>query len=128
MQEISSDQVSFLILKLRQFHAKYAPAIPDSGDNVADDADREVLFDLPDDTTEEEIRAFFQQLNEDEAIELRAMLWVGSGTYEDWTETIVVARQDPESRRAETFLSAPIAALMRLPNPRPATAAASLAH
>ena len=79
MREISSDKVCFLIIKLRQFQAKEAPVIPDPGDNVTDDADREVLFDLPDDATEEEVRAFFEQLNEDETVELLAMLWLGSG-------------------------------------------------
>lgn len=110
MREISSDQVCFLIIKLRQFQAKEAPVIPDPGDNVTDDADREVLFDLPDDATEEEIRAFFEQLNEDQTVELLAMLWLGSGTYEDWSEAAAAARQDPDSRRAETFLSIPLAA------------------
>ena len=110
MREISSDKVCFLIVKLRQFQVKEAPVIPDPGDNVTDDADREVLFDLPDDATEEEIRAFFEQLNEDEKVELLAMLWLGSGTYEDWTEAVTAARQDAESRRAETFLSVPLAA------------------
>jgi hypothetical protein len=109
MQEISSDQVCFLIVKLRQFQAKEAPVIPDPGDNVTDDADREVLFDLPDDATEEEIRAFFEQLNEDQKVELLAMLWLGSATYEDWTEAVAAARQDADSRRAETFLSIPLA-------------------
>jgi hypothetical protein len=110
MQAISSDKVCFLIIKLRQFHAKATPVIPDPGDNVTDDADREVLFDLPDDATEEEVRAFFEQLNEDEAVELLAMLWLGSGTYEDWSEAVAAARQDADSRRAETFLSIPLAA------------------
>jgi hypothetical protein len=109
MQEISSDQVCFLIVKLRQFQAKSAPVIPDPGDNVTDDADREVLFDLPDDATEEEIRAFFEQLDEDEKVELLAMLWLGSGTYEDWAEAVAAARQDADSRRADTFLSIPLA-------------------
>lgn len=110
MQEISSDQVCFLILKLRQFHAKEAPVIPDPGDNVTDDADREVLFDLPDDPTEEEIRSFFTQLNEDEKVEVLAMLWLGSGTFDEWTEAVAAARQDRDSRRAETFLSIPLSA------------------
>ena len=110
MREISSDKVCFLIIKLRQFQAKEAPVIPDPGDNVTDDADREVLFDLPDDATEEEILAFFEQLNEDQTVELLAMLWLGSGTYEDWSEAVAVARQDSDSRRAETFLSIPLAA------------------
>lgn len=110
MQEISSDQVCFLIIKLRQFHAKDAPVIPDPGDNVTDDADREVLFDLPEDPTEEEIRSFFEQLNEDEKVEVLAMLWLGSGTFEEWSEAVDAARQDGDSRRADTFLSMPLAA------------------
>ena len=69
-----------------------------------------MLFDLPDDATEEEIRSLFDQLNEDQKVEVLAMLWLGSGTFDEWSEAVTAARQDPDSRRADTFLSIPLAA------------------
>ena len=67
MLSIAPERVCFLIVKAREFDAKMEPEIPDPGDNPTDDADREILFDYPDDPTVEEIRGFLESLNEDEA-------------------------------------------------------------
>jgi len=55
-----------------------------------DDADREILFDYPDDPTVEEIRGFLESLNEDEATELLALVWVGRGDFDvdEWEEAV----------------------------------------
>lgn len=107
---IDPDQVCFLILKAREFDAKMEPEVPDPGDNPTDDDEREVLFDYPDDPTAEEIKAYIGALNVDEAAELLALVWVGSGDYTagEWRQAVAAARDDPDSRRAKALLAIPL--------------------
>jgi hypothetical protein len=110
MLTIPLEKVCYLIIKAREFDAKMEPEVLDPGDNPTDDADREILFDYPDDPTVEEIRGFLGSLNEDEAVDLLALLWIGRDDYdvEDWDQAITDARDSPDERRADAFLSVPL--------------------
>lgn len=110
MLTIAPEKVCFLIIKAREFDAKMDPEVPEPGDNPTDDADREILFDYPDDPTVEEIRGFLESLNEDEAVEVLALLWIGQGEYdvEEWEEALAEARDNPDERRPQAFLSIPL--------------------
>jgi uncharacterized protein DUF3775 len=110
MLTIALEKVCYLIIKAREFDAKMDPEVPEPGDNPTDDADREVLFDYPEDPTVEEIRGFLENLNEDETTELLALVWVGEGDYdvEEWSEAIEDARDNPDERRADAFLNIPL--------------------
>lgn len=109
---IPLEKICYLIIKAREFDAKMEPEVPDPGDNPTDDADREILFDYPDDPTVEEIRGCIEGLNEDEAAELLALVWVGSGDYdaEEWEEALATAREDADSRRPDALLGIPLLA------------------
>lgn len=110
MLTISLEKVCFLIIKAREFDAKMEPEDPDPGDNPIDDADREILFDYPDDPTVEEIRGLIEGLNEDELTEVVALVWVGEGEYDndEWSQALADARNDPDSRRVDALLSIPL--------------------
>lgn len=110
MLTIALDKICFLIIKAREFDAKMEPEVPELGDNPTDDADREVLFDYPDDPTVEEIRGFIESLNEDELVEILALVWIGEGDYdvEEWQSAVADARDNPDERRAEALLSIPL--------------------
>lgn len=110
MLTIALEKVCFLIIKAREFDAKMEPEVPEPGDNPTDDADREVLFDYPDDPTVEEIRGFIESLNEDELVEILALVWVGEGDYDidEWQSALADARDNPDERRAEALLSIPL--------------------
>ena len=110
MLTIALEKVCYLIIKAREFDAKMDPEVPEPGDNPTDDADREVLFDYPEDPTVEEIRGFLEILNEDEAIELLALVWMGEGDYdvEEWSEAVEDARDNPDERRPDAFLNIPL--------------------
>jgi hypothetical protein len=112
MLTIDPAKVCFLIIKAREFDAKMEPEVPAPGDNPVDDADREILFDYPDDPTVEEIRGCLDALNEDEQAELLALVWIGCGDYEasDWAAAVATAREDPDDRRPEALLSIPLLA------------------
>lgn len=112
MLTIDPTTVCYLIIKARAFDAKMEPEIPDPADNPVDDADREVLFDYPDDPTAEEIRACLDGLNEDEAAEVLALVWLGRGDYDrrEWASAVAAARDNPDERRPEALMSIPLLA------------------
>lgn len=110
MLTIAPEKVCYLIIKAREFDVKMEPEVPDSGDNPTDDADREILFDYPDDPTVEEIRAFLEGLNEDESAEILALVWLGRGDYVvgEWETVVSTALEDVDSRRPEALLGIPL--------------------
>jgi hypothetical protein len=85
---ISDEKLGFLILKAREFDAKVAPVDPDPGSNPTDDHERAILEDQEADRTEGELRDALRELNEDETIDVIALLWIGRGDFgrEEWDE------------------------------------------
>ena len=85
---ISPEKVVFLIEKAREFDVKDAPTKADPGSNPSDDGMIEVLEDHPDDPVLEEITGLIGSLNEDEQIELVALMWLGREDYDskDWDQ------------------------------------------
>ena len=92
---IDPSKVCFIIIKARQFDAKVDPAEPDPGSNEADDGQQEILEDYADDPTLEELRSAIDAVNEDEAIDLVALAWVGRGDFTrgEWAQARALARQ-----------------------------------
>ena len=88
------DTLCRIILRAREFEAQtasdYDPG--EAADNV-DDEQEGMLSVLDDDintSVEEELRAAFEDLGEDQLAEVVAFCWVGQGTYEaaDWDEAM----------------------------------------
>ena len=88
------DTLCRIVLRAREYEAQ-TPTDYDgneAADNV-DDADEETLSVLDDtinDSVEEELKAVFEDLGEDQLAEVLAFCWVGQGTYDasDWDEAI----------------------------------------
>ena len=106
---IDHEQLGFIIIKAREFDAKVQPVEPDPGSNPTDDDQREVLEDYADDPTYAELVAALNALNEDEQIELVALLWTGRGDYEasEWEEAMQAAREAHNERTAAYLLGTP---------------------
>jgi hypothetical protein len=85
---ISPEKIVFLIEKAREWDVKDAPTKRDPGSNPTDDGMIEVLEDHPDDPVLEEIAGLIISLNEDEQIELVALMWLGREDYDakDWEQ------------------------------------------
>jgi hypothetical protein len=85
---VSREKVSFLIEKAREFDVKDLPADEESGSNPADDAEVDVLQDDGCDAVAAEIASFVRALNEDEQIDLVALMWLGrgDGTIHEWED------------------------------------------
>jgi len=83
-----------IILRAREYEAQ-TPTDYD-GNEAADNVDDEeegtlsVLDDTINDSVEEELKAAFEDLGEDQLAEVVAFCWVGQGTYDatDWDEAI----------------------------------------
>jgi len=83
-----------IILRAREYEAQ-TPTDYD-GNEAADNVDDEeegtlsILDDTINDSVEEELKAAFEDLGEDQLAEVVAFCWVGQGTYDatDWDEAI----------------------------------------
>ena len=92
------DTLCRIILRAREYEAQ-TPTDYD-GNETADNVDDEeegtlsVLDDTINDSVEEELRAAFEDLGEDQLAEVVAFCWVGQGTYEaaDWDEAMEEAQ------------------------------------
>ena len=92
------DTLCRIILRAREDEAQ-TPTDYDgneTADNVDDDEEGalSVLDDTINDSVEEELRAAFEDLGEDQLAEVVAFCWVGQGTYEaaDWDEAMEEAQ------------------------------------
>jgi hypothetical protein len=91
MLVIRRETLAFIIAKAREFDAE-VPIEPDAatGSDPADDDEREVLLDTPDNPTEQELRDAIDGLGVPERQELLALMWLGRGDYDadSWPEAL----------------------------------------
>jgi hypothetical protein len=106
MIEISPEKVCFIIVKAREFDAKVDVEDPDPGSNPSDEDMRAVLQDYADDATYQELKEAIEDLNEEEQINLVALLWLGRGDYTkaDWSEALKQARE-AHNRHSAAYLT-----------------------
>jgi len=85
---ISREKITFLIERAREFDAKDVPSDTGSGSNPTDDDEIDVLEDTASDPVARELASFIRALNEDEQVDLVALMWLGRGDggIEDWNE------------------------------------------
>ncbi len=92
---LSPETAFFIIVKAREFDEKVAPTDPDSGSNPADDREVDVLEEDAEDTVEQELQAALDALNNDEQLDLIALMWLGRGDFASFAE----ARKEAEDMR-----------------------------
>jgi hypothetical protein len=106
-------KLGFIIAKAREFDAEI-PIDPDaaSGSNPADDDERQILLDTPDNSTGDELRDAIDGLNIDEREELLALTWLGRGDYDakGWPEALRQAREGATATETEYLLGTPLLA------------------
>ena len=110
MLAINPVKVCYLIVKARQFDAKVEPVEPDPGSNASDDGMLDVLEDYPDDPVFEELKGFIDNLNEDEQIDLVALLWFGrdDGGVAEWPGVRREAARARNEHSADYLLGTPL--------------------
>jgi hypothetical protein len=83
---ISSEKAFYIIAKAREFDEKVAPSDPDSGSNPSDDRDVDILEDYRNDPTLEELEGALRGLNDDEQLDMIALMWLGRGDFSSFDE------------------------------------------
>ena len=78
---IGLDKVQDIVLKARAFDLEDFPDEPDPGTEPDASQDREERLDEGEDPTEAELREMIDDLNDDEVIDLIALVWIGRGDF-----------------------------------------------
>jgi hypothetical protein len=109
---VSPEKVIFLIEKAKEFDVKDAPTKRNPGSNPSDDRMIEVLEDHADDPVLEEIVGLIASLNEDEQIELVALMWLGREDYDpkEWEQAREDAAAAHNNRTARYLAGTPLLA------------------
>lgn len=110
--EINLDKICFVVLKAREFETITTPVDIDTDSSSLDDLDLDILEARRDDSAYDELHSFINGLNEDEALDLIALMWVGRGTFEaeDFQEARTVAAKEGTHTPAEYLLGTPLLA------------------
>jgi hypothetical protein len=85
---VSREKIGSLIEKAQEFDVKDLPADEESGSNPTDDAEVNVLQDDGCDSVAAELASLIRASNEDEQIDLVALMWLGrgDGTIDEWED------------------------------------------
>jgi hypothetical protein len=105
--EISPMKVGFVIVKAREIAAKVAAW--DDGTTSDHDAES-ILESFSDDATQDELKGFIRDLNEDEQASLVALAWIGRGSFapEELEEALSTARTEHTNRTEDYLLGMPL--------------------
>jgi hypothetical protein len=99
---ISLETIATIVDHARAVQGDEAAELGAAADDGGDDSD------LPDadDLTEDSLRAYITELNEDEQAALIALCWVGRGDYgpEEWEEAWALAAERNDGRDAADYL------------------------
>jgi len=109
MLTIPLEKLAYIIEKAREFDAE-VPSDAEEGSNAADDDEREILLDTPDNPIEQELREAIDGLGIPERQELLALMWLGRGDYdaESWSEALQQARQTQSASETAYLLGTPL--------------------
>lgn len=78
---ITPESAFAILLKAREFDVKVTETDPDSGSNPSDDTSVDALEFGPKDDTQRELFSAIRDLNDDELLDLVALIFVGQGDF-----------------------------------------------
>jgi ParB-like chromosome segregation protein Spo0J len=106
MLEISTRKIARVIVRAREIDAKVA-----RWDSPGDGADADsILESRRGDATEQELRTYISDLNDDEKASLVAVMWIGRETFdaEDLAEAIQTAKEEATAPTEDYLLGIPL--------------------
>ena len=109
MLTIPLEKLAYIVEKAREFDAE-VPSDAEEGSNATDDDERQILFDTPDNPTEQELRDAIDGLGVLERQELLALMWLGRGDYDaaSWSEALRQARETQSATETGYLLGTPL--------------------
>jgi hypothetical protein len=112
MLQIPLELLAYIIEKAREFDAETAPVDDDSGSNPSDDGDVGILEDTDDNPTRQELSGALDALNDDQKVELLALMWLGRGDFDrgEWLDALVQAREIHNAAETEYLIGTPLLA------------------
>lgn len=110
MLKTSLEQLAYIIAKAREFDAETAPVDSESGSNPSDDNDVAILEDTSDNPTRQELEAALDALDDEQRIEILALLWVGRGDFDraEWRDALTQAREVHNETETDYLIGTPI--------------------
>lgn len=107
---ITSDSAMEILLRARQFDAKVEQTDPDSGSNPSDDDSVDALEFGAADDTRHELASAIHDLNDDERLDLIALVWLGRGdfTLAEWAAARVAAGEIGRDRTSRYLAEIPL--------------------
>ncbi|MBV2143208.1 DUF3775 domain-containing protein [Falsochrobactrum sp. TDYN1] len=104
------ENLEYIISKAREYDVQVPTVDENSGSNSTDDGDVDILDASPDNPTRKELVAAIRSLNEDERIELLALMWVGRGDFsaDEWQDALNTASERHNGREAKYLLGTPL--------------------
>jgi hypothetical protein len=112
MLQIPLDQLAYIVEKAREFDEETSPGDGDSGSNPSDDRDVAILEDTDDNPTQQELAAALDSLDDDQRVEILALMWVGRGDFEvdQWRDALAQARDARTGSETEYLMGTPLLA------------------
>jgi len=106
------EQLAYIVEKARQFDAETAPVDSGSGSNPSDDNDVAILEDTRDNPTQQELAGALDALNDDQRIEILALMWLGRGDFDrgGWRDALAQAREIHNAAETEYLIGTPLLA------------------
>ncbi len=109
MPDVNPQKVCFIVAKSRELLSEDEGSRPDAS-NAADDDERSILTDAAYAPIRAELVQYVDDLDEDEAAAVVALLWIGRGDFEpkDWAAAVAQARERRESSTSSYLLGEPL--------------------
>jgi hypothetical protein len=106
---IGLDKVQDIVVKARAFDLEDIPDDADPGDETEEAQDREERLDEGDDPTEAELRELIDDLNDDEVVDLIALVWIGRADFgiEELGEARELARERHQGSSSKYLMGIP---------------------
>jgi hypothetical protein len=110
MLRIPLEKLAYIITKAREYDAEVPPVDEEPGSNPADDLEREVLQENPENPTYQELVDAINSLSDGERIELLALTWLGRGDYskQEWREALEEARRVHDEKETDYLVGTPL--------------------
>jgi Protein of unknown function (DUF3775) len=110
MIETPLDKLAYIIEKARAYDAEVAPVDRAPGSDPSDDDDVAILEATPDNPTRQELVAALDALNDDQRIEILALMWVGRGDFDrgEWPDALAQAREIHNAAETRYLVGTPL--------------------